>query len=326
MELIALGTSGRNTTRLGFGCSNLMGATGRRESLKLLEAAYDAGIRHFDVARRYGYGEAESCLGDFLQHHRDEVTVTTKYGTLPPPKSTLIALGRSIAGPIVRRLPSLKQRLAQKANAATRNPKRPTFTAAQARASLERSLTALRTDHIDLWLLHEASASDLQDDNLLRLLEDLVQQGTIGAFGIGSGAEKVPALLAQRPAYCRTLQYEWSVLDKPVTATEAFRIHHRALTGNFRELYAALSDNKLLRHRWSALTNTDLGNPEALANLMLKASLVMNPTSIILFSSKNPGHIRANVQTAADSSLEVPARQLYDLVQSERDQLLPANL
>ena len=172
MEQIALGTSGRNTTRLGFGCSNLMGATGRRESLKLLEAAYEAGIRHFDVARRYGYGEAESCLGDFLQHHRDEVTVTTKYGTLPPKKSTLIALGRSIAGPIVRQLPSLKQRLAQKANAATRNPECPTFTAAQARASLDHSLAALRTDHIDLWLLHEASASDLQDDNLLRLLEN----------------------------------------------------------------------------------------------------------------------------------------------------------
>src|SRR5271155_3627061 len=180
MEQIALGTSGRHTTRLGFGCSNLMGATGRRESLRLRGAAYDAGIRHFDVARRYGYGEAESCLGDFLQHRRGEITVTTKYGTLPPKKSSLITLGRRVAGPLVQRLPNLKQRLAQKANAATRNPERPTFTAAQARASLEDSLAALRTDHIDLWLLHEASASDLQDDNLLRLLENLVHHGTIG--------------------------------------------------------------------------------------------------------------------------------------------------
>jgi hypothetical protein len=55
---------------------------------------------------------------------------------------------------------------------------------------------------------------------------------------------------------------------------------------------------------------------------MLKAALVMNPTSIILFSSKNPAHIQANVHTAADTSLEFPARQLYNLVQSERDQLL----
>ena len=54
---------------------------------------------------------------------------------------------------------------------------------------------------------------------------------------------------------------------------------------------------------------------------MLKASLVMNPASIILFSSKNPQHIQANVDTAADNTLEPPARQLYNLVQAERDQL-----
>ena len=56
---------------------------------------------------------------------------------------------------------------------------------------------------------------------------------------------------------------------------------------------------------------------------MLKASLTMNPASIILFSSKNPTHIQTNVQTAADPSLELPARQLYDLIQAERTQLQP---
>ena len=54
---------------------------------------------------------------------------------------------------------------------------------------------------------------------------------------------------------------------------------------------------------------------------MLKASLAMNPASIVLFSSKNPKHIQVNVRTAADRTLETPARQLYDLVQAERDQL-----
>jgi diketogulonate reductase-like aldo/keto reductase len=304
-----------------------MGATNRRESLALLETAYDTGIRHFDVAPMYGYGEAESCLGDFLQHHRGQITVTTKYGIAPPKKSALIRLGRRIAGPIVKQLPGLKHRLAQAANAAIRNDEHPYFTAAQAKASLDHSLAALRTDHIDLWLLHEATASDLQDDSLLRLLEAEVKKGTIGAFGIGSSADKIPALLAERPAYCRTLQYEWSIFDAPMPDTPIpqpapFRIHHRALTNNFRALHAAVVKNKPLCQRWSASTNTDLSNAEALAHLMLKASLVMNPTSIILFSSKNPAHIQANAHTAADTSLELPARQLHKLVQSERDQFL----
>jgi len=330
MEQIALGTSGRTTTRIGFGCSNLMGATNRRDSLRLLEAAFDAGIRHFDVAPRYGYGEAESCLGEFLQHHHGQITIATKYGTLPPKKSALIRVGRSIAGPIVKHLPSLKQRLAKTADAATRNPSRPTFTAAEAQASLYSSLTALRTDHIDLWLLHEATAADLEDDALLTLLEAEVKKGTIGSFGIGSSADKIPALLAERPAYCPTLQYEWSILnaptsDTPTQTTKSFHIHHRALTKNFRTLHAALVNNKFLCQRWSAATSTDLSNAESLARLMLKAPLVINSASILLFSSKNPAHIHANIHAAADPSLDTPAHQLYKLAQSERDQLLPGN-
>jgi aryl-alcohol dehydrogenase-like predicted oxidoreductase len=322
MQTIPLADTNRQTTRLGFGCGSLMGATNLRDSLKLLESAYDAGIRHFDVAPMYGYGEAESCLGDFLQNHRGQVTVTTKYGIAPPKKSAIIKLGRRIAGPILKQLPSLKHNLAKAANASTRNPERPSFTAAQAKASLERSLIALRTGHIYLWLLHEATAADLQDDTLLSFLEAEVKRGTISAFGIGSSANKIPGLLATHPAYCRTLQYEWSVLDVPIEPSAPFRIHHGALTKNFHAIHKSIINNKLLCQRWSASTNTDLRNAEALAHLMLKASLVMNPTSVILFSSKNPAHIHANVRTAADTTLELPARQLYNLVQSERDQLL----
>ncbi|HEX3967312.1 MAG TPA: aldo/keto reductase [Edaphobacter sp.] len=322
MQTILLADTNRSTTRLGFGCGNLMGALGRRDSLKLLESAYDAGIRHFDVAPMYGYGEAESCVGEFLQHHRGQITITTKYGISPPKKSAIITLGRQIAGPIVKKIPGIKRTLARAANSVTRNNARPAFTAAEAKESLTRSLAALRTDHIDLLLLHEATVADLQDESLLQLLESEVQQGTIGSFGIGSSSEKIPALLAERPAYCRTLQYEWSILDPLIRSPEHFRIHHRALTDNFRAVHSSLFKNKSLCKQWSVLTNTDLSRPESLANLMLKAALVMNPASIILFSSKNPQHIQANIQTATNPALESPARQLYNLVQAERGQLL----
>jgi len=327
MEQIILGDTGRLTTRLGFGCSSLMGASSRRASLAILESAYDAGIRHFDVAPAYGYGEAESCLGDFLQRHRDQVTIATKYGIPPAKNSFLMSVGRRIAGPIAKSFPGLKQRLTSTANTVSHNPERATFTSAQAKASLERSLTALRTDRIDLWLLHEASAADLQDHALLNLLEEEVEKNTIGTFGIGSAASKIPALLSERPAYCHTLQYEWSVLDpiieaKPLFPQMQFRIHHRALTTNFRSLHRALTHNKALCQRWSASTNVDLNNSRDLARLMLKASLVMNAASVILFSSKDPRHIHSNVQIARDQSLDNAARQFYELVQLEHDQLL----
>jgi D-threo-aldose 1-dehydrogenase len=324
MHTIPLAGTNRQTTRLGFGCGSLMGATNRRASLKLLDSVFEAGIRHFDVAPMYGYGVAVACIGEFLQQHRGQITVTTKFGIAPPRRSTLIKLGRSMAGPIVKQFPSLKQSLAHAASTAIRNPERPAFTPAEAKASLDRSLAALCSGHIHLWLLHEATAADLHDDALLEFLEAEVKKGVIGTFGIGSSADKIPALLTSHPAYCRALQYEWSVLDAqiPDAPSAPFRIHHGVFTPNFRALHAALISNQPLCQRWSASTNTDLSNAESLGHLLLKAALLMNPNSIILFSSKKIAHIQSNLLAAADKSLELPARQLYNLVQTERDQLL----
>jgi D-threo-aldose 1-dehydrogenase len=294
-----------------------MGAMGRKESVAMLEAAFDAGIRHFDVAPMYGFGQAESCVGEFLGRHRADVTVTTKYG-IPPPKSQgLIGLARSLARPLVKALPGLKRGLSNVAGKAAQPAEQASFTPQQARESLERSLAELRTDRIDLWLLHEATAEDLRDDGLLRLLQDAVAAGKIGAFGVGSERAKVEELVAARPEYCETVQFEWSVMDAPVPPMKSFRIHHRALTDNFRGLHASLAQEKTRCAAWSRQVEADLADREVLAALMLKASLVENPESVILFSSKSPAHMAHNVTVAADETLEAPARRLYALVQGE---------
>ena len=332
MDTIALGNTGRITTRLGFGGSSIMGGLGRRDSLAMLEAAFDAGIRHFDTAPMYGYGEAESCLGDFLRRHPGQCTVTTKYGIPPAPGGPHQRLARAIGRPLLKAFPTLKQRLA-KPSAPASSPAAPAtpasrnstsiFTAVEAKASLGRSLAALKTDRIDVWLLHEVTADELRDDDLLRLLEDSVKAGTIGTFGVGSGGDKIPDLLARAPQFCPTLQFEWSVLDDVPSTPGAFRIHHRALTDKFRSLHAALMADPARAQRWSSLTGEDLSNPGILANLMLRAALDQNPASLILFSSKNPHHIQANVDIASQPALTHPAAQLYHLVQAERLSLFP---
>ena len=96
--------------RLGFGCSMLMSRLNRADSLRLLNRAYDAGIRHFDTARLYGYGEAESVLGDFLKERRATVTVATKVGILPPKRTVLLTLAKAAARKIVAVSPALRAR------------------------------------------------------------------------------------------------------------------------------------------------------------------------------------------------------------------------
>jgi aryl-alcohol dehydrogenase-like predicted oxidoreductase len=317
MDRIELGATGRTTTRLGFGCSSLMGAMGRRESSAMLEAAFDAGIRHFDVAPMYGFGQAEGCLGEFLGRHRGEVTVTTKYGIPPARSQGWMGLARAAARPVVRALPGLKRGMAQVAGRVVQQAGKASFTAAEARESLERSLRELRTDHIDVWLLHEAAVDDLGDDGLLRLLEDAVASGKVGSFGVGSERARVETLLSARPEYCATVQFEWSVMDPPVGSMKSFRMHHRTLTENIGGLHAKLVQEKARCAEWSREVGADLADRAALAALMLKAALEENPESVILFSSKRPAHIRRNVEVAADAALEAPARRLYALVQRE---------
>jgi aryl-alcohol dehydrogenase-like predicted oxidoreductase len=310
-----------------------MGALGRRDSLNLLEAAWDAGIRHFDVAPMYGYGEAEGCLGEFLRRHSDQITFTTKFGISPEEGRAIARIGRTVLRPIVKQFPGLKQQLSRSGPPVlpvafppvekTPPPKAPNpiFTAEEARRSLQRSLVALKADYIDVLLLHDVKADDLIDDSLLRLLEDFVQSGTIGTFGVGTDRNQIDPLLRCHPSCCQVLQYEWSILNPVPTYTNIFRIHHRSLTGNFRSLHASLLAEKNRCTRWSQSVGADLADIDVLANLMLKAALVLNPESVILFSSKNPAHIQANVELASDESLTSAAIALYRIVQAEM--LLP---
>lgn len=326
MNQIAFANTGRHTSQLGFGCSSLMGATGRRESLALLEHAYDTGIRHFDVAPMYGYGAAEGCLGEFLARHAQDVTVTTKYGIPPPSNQGLMRAARRAVGPVLKLIPSVKKRLATAANTVTAAAAKAPFTAAAAQPSIQHSLAELRIGRIDLLLLHEAEAQDLTDDSLLRLLQDFVAAGQIGAYGCGSSADKIPALLAHKPPFCPVLQFEWSVLDKPLAHVDAFTLHHRSLTAHFGELQAALARKPEVSKRWSTEVGADLGQPGMLASLMLKAALVHNPQSVILVSSRSRGHIETNVRVAGDESLAAPARKLYGVAQREAATLLTGAL
>ena len=58
-----------------------MRSPSRNERMAVLGSAVDSGFTHFDIARIYGFGQAEAELGKFLHTvERDAVTVATKFG------------------------------------------------------------------------------------------------------------------------------------------------------------------------------------------------------------------------------------------------------
>jgi D-threo-aldose 1-dehydrogenase len=87
-----VGRTALRVTALGLGTATMGGsriAMTNEERLKLVEAAWNAGVRYVDTAPFYGVGAAERAAGDALRDKpRDEWVLSTKVGRLLRPRST----------------------------------------------------------------------------------------------------------------------------------------------------------------------------------------------------------------------------------------------
>jgi diketogulonate reductase-like aldo/keto reductase len=169
-----------------------MGRTpGRRdEHVAALRSGLDLGMSVIDTAEIYGDGSAEEIVGQAITGRRDEVFLVTK---VYPPDTHLVELRRSIKSSIpavVRHLVPHPMRsvansmlrrgssLTQKNNTELRGTRQNTI------GACERSLRRLRTDRLDLYLLHWRGTTPLEE--LLAAFLDLVRTGKIRYFGISN--------------------------------------------------------------------------------------------------------------------------------------------
>ncbi len=277
MRHVTLIGTGIRTSALGFGTSSLMGKLDKSESFRLLEAAYEKGIRYFDTAPLYGYGESESLLGAFLRTHRD-VTVATKFGlSRPHAGSSLFSRAKQIARPILRAFPSLRSKAV---NLQPRVIKR--FDADVAAKSLAMSLTRLGRDYIDVFLLHDCRPSDLRDDGLLHFLGRARERGQIRAFGIGTDIETIKYCVASAHEYAGVIQFANNNLEPNLEHTPGMALERACITHS----------------PFGGIGRTVLSSKSALAYASSH-----NPLGVVLFSSQNAGHIDANCRSFTECKL-----------------------
>jgi len=145
MEYRRLGRSGLRISSLVVGTMNFGGPTEKGESLRIIDAAIEAGINLFDSADIYANGESERILGEALERNgkRRDVLVTTK------------TFQRSGPGPND-----------------SGNSKHHIF------ESCENSLRRLKTDYIDIYFLHRTDFNVPQEESL-GALDLLVEQGKV---------------------------------------------------------------------------------------------------------------------------------------------------
>lgn len=293
-----------NTSLLAFGCASLYREPSPRRRRQILHVALGTGIVHFDVAPMYGMGLAEPEVGAFAKGRRDQLTITTKFGIAP---SRVGAVAGQVQRP-VRQLMKLFPAVRARAQTAGATPnagglgalvyRDVPFDGTGARESLERSLRALRTDYVDLLLLHDPRPGSVRSDDVRAYLQKAQTAGLIRAWGLSGDQHDVSASLGALSSV-PVLQVRYPE-DPSLGESRAARIHFGVLNFANDHIVPVLQREPALRREWLDTTGTDCAIPETISSLMIQKALSDYPDSVVLFSSIREAHVRAAARAATE--------------------------
>ena len=295
------------TSVLGFGCGSVLGRVGRRDSLRAMNVAWDAGVTLFDTARSYGYGEAEGLLGEFLQAKRERATVVTKFGILPAKP----AAWKRLAKPIVRgALSLLPQARGLVRRGIAGEMSQGHFDVATLRASLEESLRQLRTDYVDVLLMHLPPVSAFQQQNLMAELETVVREGKVRRVGVSTDEvvtlHEMPDSLtvAQFPYPVLSLdRMTWDVRDKGLFVMANHPFGGAALAQQAAQRITQMATDA---HVDSALREKLQGDRrERLAEIVFGGVLADTGAHAVVTSMLQPENLRANLAAIGSARFTV---------------------
>ena len=160
MDRLALGRTGLEVTRLGFGAMHLNDdRVTEAEAGRLLNAVLDLGVNLVDTAR--GYGLSEARIGRHLAHRRGEFVLSTK-------------VGYGIPGV-------------------------PDWTYDCIIAGVDAALGRMRCERLDVVHLHSCPLAILEQGDVISALEACAQAGKVGVVAYsGENAELAFAIRSGR--------------------------------------------------------------------------------------------------------------------------------
>lgn len=184
MRYRQLGCSSIEVSEIGFGAWGIggrtegvasYGVTNDEVSLVALRRALDVGITFFDTSNIYGLGHSEALIGRAFRADRGRVIIATKAGYVD-------------GGPRTR------------------------FDPPDILRSCEQSLQRLRTDYVDLLMLHDARPDTLARGAVVDAMETIVRQGKARIWGLSarSPADGLAVLQFAKP---QVLQVNLNMMD-----------------------------------------------------------------------------------------------------------------
>jgi len=284
---------------VGMGCASLGSRIGRREGLKALNRAFDAGITWFDVAPSYGDAEAETILGEFMLARRGQVQICTKVGIKPAQTPMVMRVAKPILRCVTGWIPALRKYVSRARPMAAKLP----ISAELILRSVDASLQRLGTDYLDVLALHGAEPDEVVHDDIVAALERIVALGKAKTISIASSLESGLIGLAHSSIY-RIVQVANNPFQ-PLLAQAAGRLPMgRKVTFVTHSAYGAFGALYRLRDRIeSSTTRLQIlrdagygGNTEVTAAAFLADyALATNRSGITLFSMLKKEHLDFNL-------------------------------
>lgn len=203
------------SSKLGFGTASLHHLSTSALQLRLLAAAADHGMTHFDTAPMYGEGLAERILGRFLRGgKREQFTLATKVGF---PSRRLPE-----TFPAWMYLEKVTKAIANKIGLFRGAQRTRSLLEQDVEASLSKSLRRLHTDCVDVLFIHEPSPAEIPE--IIRLAEWLrrqKQRGRARYLGLAGNAAACVAIHGRIPGLFDVLQVEDSIDAREADAVSA---------------------------------------------------------------------------------------------------------
>lgn len=271
---------------LGFGCGPILGSVDHATATRALEYAIANGINHFDLARSYGYGEAEEFFGRFIKANKNQIVVATKFGI----RANQLARVFRYLKPVIRTF--------QKRNTSNKKPQGNAeenrfsklllqhiepLRGKHMRENLEESLKALQRDYVDHYFIHEPWQQLIYIEELLETAHLLKKEGKIKSIG---------------------LAYRHSQFDLHKDYLKEFDILQFNSPVSL-EGYGDLRKDRGMEN--NIIFSLFRGNnPEISPANKLKNHLSDFPNSVLLISMFNINHIKQNIEIADSLERNAP--------------------
>lgn len=294
-DLVTLDATNVQVTRLCYGTSKLFRLHSSRERQRLLDAAFDAGIRHFDTARSYGLGDAEREVGQFVRRHRGKVTVGTKFGIQISRAGRLFKPVQQVARRVLGLLPALRKRIVRPSS----NLVAPhSFDVPTARASLETSLRVLDIPCIDILFLHAPTIDSGLSADLADFLSAARARGEIRTWGLSGPVPDILPVKNAFPALAPVLQYECTALLRPgLPNVHGPQITFAPFTNALERISDILAASPAAAAAWRR--DIDLpADPSTIAGLLLAEAIHPPTDHPVVFSTTRVDHLQRLVEAA----------------------------